>query len=73
VTFETGSKLSRIDLYAFLHCSSLSSICIPSSVEMLGESCFFGCEGLSNVTFEPGSQFSSVPEACWMATYADLF
>jgi hypothetical protein len=39
---------------------SLLSICIPSSVEMVGAQCFGGCESLSTVTFEPGSRLSCV-------------
>jgi hypothetical protein len=65
VTFEAGSKLSHIESAAFALCSSLSSICIPSSVELLCAKCFGGCGALSRVIFEPGSKLSSVPEACW--------
>jgi hypothetical protein len=32
-TFESGSRLCRIDQHAFSCCSSLSSICIPASVD----------------------------------------
>jgi hypothetical protein len=32
VTFEPGSKLSRIERSAFYDCSLLSSLCPPSSV-----------------------------------------
>jgi hypothetical protein len=35
VRFETDSKLSRIEESAFLDCSSLSSICIPSSLQAI--------------------------------------
>jgi hypothetical protein len=60
VAFETGSKLSRIEVAAFAHCSSLSSICIPSSVEILREWCFAGCQALCNVTFEADSRLSHI-------------
>jgi hypothetical protein len=43
-------------------CSSLRSICIPSSVEKLGKDCFSLCESLSTVTFESGSKLSSIEE-----------
>jgi hypothetical protein len=67
VTFESGSKLSRIESFAFWHCPSLSSICIPSSVEVLCGNCFFQCgEGL-RVTFESGSKLSSVERSHWGA------
>jgi hypothetical protein len=35
VTFESGSKLSSVGDSAFLHCSALSSICIPSSLQTI--------------------------------------
>jgi hypothetical protein len=40
---------------AFSGCSSLSSICIPSSVERLCDQCFEGCRSLATVTFGPAS------------------
>jgi hypothetical protein len=38
------------------------SICIPSSVERLGNYCFGDCESLSTVTFESGSQLLCIGE-----------
>jgi hypothetical protein len=46
VRFESGCKLSGIEKFAFSSCSSLSSICIPSSVQHLCEWCFTGCKAL---------------------------
>jgi hypothetical protein len=78
VAFEFNSKLSRIENLAFGNrwsmpedafvpimqaCSSLSSICIPSSVEVLRQSSFSGCIALSVLTFESGSQLSLI-EKC---------
>jgi hypothetical protein len=65
VTFESGSHLSSIAESAFRYCSSLSSIFIPSSVEMLGKYCFSGCESLSRVTFESDSQLSFIAEGAF--------
>jgi hypothetical protein len=41
VVFEPGCRLCRIEQSAFQGCSSLSSICILSSVEILHHSCFY--------------------------------
>jgi hypothetical protein len=60
VTFEASAKLLRLESRAFEDCSSLSSICIPSSVELIGSSCFFGGDALSTVTFEAGSALSRI-------------
>jgi hypothetical protein len=66
VIFESGSTLLSIGESAFEGCLSLSSIFIPSSVEILGKWCFYGCKSLSTVTFESGSQLSSIAEdAFW--------
>lgn len=56
VTFERGSRLSRIAARAFSDCSSLSFIYIPSSVQRLCGFCFCGCTSLSKITFGPDSE-----------------
>jgi hypothetical protein len=42
VTFESACQLLSIGDYAFLDCSKLSSLCIPSSVQQIGQKCFLG-------------------------------
>jgi hypothetical protein len=59
-TFESDSKLIRIEAEAFSWCSSLRSICIPSSVEILGWKCFGYCGSLLSVTFESGSRLTHI-------------
>jgi hypothetical protein len=44
----------------FESCLALSSICIPSCVETLGERCLFHCEKLSAVTFEARSKLNLI-------------
>jgi hypothetical protein len=39
ITFESESRLTRIEETCFLNCS-LKSICIPRNVEILPKSCF---------------------------------
>jgi hypothetical protein len=51
--------LSHLATGAFENCPLLESICIPSSVRKLGRHCFSGCQNLSTVSFESGSQLSS--------------
>jgi hypothetical protein len=49
VTFESGSKVTRIDDGAFSRCS-IESICIPRSVQSLGASCFEEANGGAQIT-----------------------
>jgi hypothetical protein len=65
VTFESGSRLSRMDKSLFLRCG-LRSICIPTSVEYIDYDCFFGCRLLESLTFDSPSKVRfllSVPSA----------
>jgi hypothetical protein len=51
---------------AFSDCSSLSSICIPSSVNALCQQCFYQCHSLSRVTFETGSRLARVHDSAFL-------
>jgi hypothetical protein len=51
VIFESGSKLQRIEEYAF-HGTGVKMIRIPSSVEFIGKECFSWCGSLCEITFE---------------------
>ena len=70
VTFEKGSQLKTIqgDVYnnivygAFLHCTSLTSIEIPASVETIESIVFNDCTALTTVTFEKGSRLKTIGE-----------
>jgi hypothetical protein len=54
VTFESVSRVSVLDDQAFAFCSSLASICIPSSVTRIGRQCFLACAGLATVSVGSG-------------------
>jgi hypothetical protein len=47
---------------ALARCSSLRSICIPSSIETISDSCFAECDHLLMVTFESHSKLSTLGE-----------
>jgi hypothetical protein len=51
LSFESNSGLIRIESKAF-YGSSLESIVIPSTVQILGSSCFSFCKSLSSLSFE---------------------
>jgi hypothetical protein len=55
VTFETGSKLRCIETLAFSHCSSLTSICLPASVEEI-EGGAFSSSDIREITIEKGNR-----------------
>ena len=70
VTFEKGSQLKTIEgrsdvvyyeyLGAFSDCTSLTSIEIPASVEIIEDGAFQDCTALTTVTFEEGSQLKTI-------------
>jgi hypothetical protein len=47
------------------HADMPATICIPSSVEKIDKDCFNGCKSLSTVTYESGSQLSSIAESAF--------
>jgi uncharacterized protein YuzB (UPF0349 family) len=59
ITFESNSRLTRIESYAFNE-SSLQSILIPKNVEILGSSCFSYCKSLSSISFESNSHLTRI-------------
>jgi hypothetical protein len=60
VTFDVPSKLSRVESRVFSGCASLSAICIPNRVEIIGPSCFASCKSLRKVLFESPSMLSRI-------------
>lgn len=74
VVFEADSKLEEIDggfwpdkgddRGAFINCSALSSISIPSKVRRIGAAAFKGCTSLESVTFMPGSVLENIEGGC---------
>jgi hypothetical protein len=59
ITFESNSRLTRIESEAF-YGSSLQSILIPKNVEILGSKCFSLCQSLSSITFESNSRLTRI-------------
>jgi hypothetical protein len=68
ITFETGSKLQRIEKRAFTWTSIEETIQIPSSVEFIGEYCFSSCKGLRKVTLEEDSRLSEIGSNAFSGT-----
>jgi hypothetical protein len=65
LTFQSGRRVLTLGSAAFSRCSSLQSICIPSSIETISTKCFAGCKSLSNVTFESGCKVRSLDESAF--------
>ena len=45
-----GSKVTSIGVYAFMFCTSLTSVTIPDSVTSIGGGAFYNCTSLTSVT-----------------------
>jgi hypothetical protein len=56
----TGERLKQIGRYAFSETTGLKSICIPASIEIIGQACFRQCKSMSQLTFEPGSRLTQI-------------
>jgi hypothetical protein len=59
IVFESNSCLTRIESKVFSS-SSLQSILIPRSVEILGSDCFSYCKSFSSITFESNSHLTRI-------------
>jgi hypothetical protein len=62
LTFEAGSRLTRIEELCFVHCCALRSVCLPRSLQVLGRSYFNNCQRIEMLTFEPGSDLRRIEE-----------
>jgi hypothetical protein len=56
VRFQFGARLQRIGDYAFSE-TVLTDILLPASVHVISNSCFYRCDRLTSITFEPGSRW----------------
>jgi hypothetical protein len=65
VSFEFGSKLSRIEEYAFQRCGSLACVSLPSSVTVLESKCFLACTLLTNVFLDRNSSLREIRESAF--------
>jgi len=68
ISFESGSVLAKIGASCFARCT-LKKICVPRSVEFIGEECFIHAE-IEEITFESDSRLKSLGNECF--TYAAL-
>jgi hypothetical protein len=57
--FEKGSRLSRPEERGFSQ-SGLTSIHLPASVTLIGEFCFYRCDSLTSITFDPALQLQKI-------------
>jgi hypothetical protein len=64
ITFESRSKLQRIEEYAFYE-TGVKNVQIPSSVEFIGKKCFYGCNSLCEITFESRSKLQRIEESAF--------
>ena len=68
VTFAEGSTLPILAPSTFSGNSSMTTIKIPASVEIIGESCFYNCSKLTSITYEEGSKLASIENTAFRNT-----
>jgi hypothetical protein len=61
--------LTRIKSNAFSSCSSLKSITIPRSAQILCSECFSHCHSLSSISFETDSELTCIEARACAMTY----
>ena len=49
VTFAQGSKLNKLDAYAFQSCGALQEVVLPEGLVTIGKDAFIGCTGLKRI------------------------
>jgi hypothetical protein len=67
VTFESTSKLHRIDESAFVW-SGVTAIQVPASVEVLCDRCFSFCTSLTSITIESNSKLHRIEERVFIGS-----
>lgn len=60
VSITIPNSVTKIGLGAFFGCNSLASIKIPNCVTSIGENAFANCSSLTSITFEEGSELTSI-------------
>jgi hypothetical protein len=60
LAFASDCQVSTLGVQAFSGCSSLQSICIPSSIESICDYCFSNCASLSSLTFASDCKVSTL-------------
>ena len=56
ISFESGSSLEVIDEYAFLNCSGIKQIILPSKLKKVNNYAFYGCDYLFYVKYSASSE-----------------
>lgn len=68
VIFAAGSRLKRIEDYAFDNCENLTEIEIPATVEYIGDGAFQRCRDFGSVTFASGSVLKHIGDNAFERT-----
>jgi hypothetical protein len=69
---DDGS-VTNIRNWSFYHCGELQSLIIPSSVEVIGEHAFYGCNKLSVIKVPWDSTDARNANAPWSANHATVY
>lgn len=62
----SGTKVRKIDTYAFSGCEKLDSVKLPSTLEVIGGGAFANCKALADITFP--EELKSIGQYAFMDT-----
>lgn len=65
VTFKGSAKLNTIGSNVFQYKTKLNNFVIPSTVTTIGANAFQGCSGLTNLSFQAGSQIQTIGQGAF--------
>lgn len=71
---EIGEGYESIGMYAFLNCTGLESVVLPSTMEIVGEGSFYGCTSLNSIEFNEGLNgiYQKAFESCTALSAVDI-
>ncbi len=66
VDFSKATRLEAIEDFAFRGCEMITELTLPAAISTIGQGTFYGCTGLTKVTFQTEGDLTEIPEEAFM-------